>query len=63
MKLAKKIAQQAPLAIWQAKAAINAGIEMDRDSGLRVKTEAVALAFSKRDKQEGMAAFLELLGE
>lgn len=58
-KLAQKIAHQAPLAIQQAKAAINAGIEMDLDSGIRFETEAVALAFSTRDKQEGMAAFLE----
>ncbi len=58
-RLAQKIAHQAPLAIQQAKAAINAGIEMDLDNGLRFETEAVALAFSTRDKQEGMAAFLE----
>lgn len=57
--LAQKIARQPPLAIQQAKAAINAGIEMDLDSGLRFETEAVALAFSTHDKHEGMTAFLE----
>ncbi len=58
-ELASVIAAQAPLAMQQAKAAINAGIEMDLDSGLRFETEAVALAFSTADKQEGMTAFLE----
>ena len=57
--LATQIAMQAPLAIQQAKAAINGGIEMDLDSGLRFETEAVSLAFSTLDKREGMSAFLE----
>lgn len=57
--LATKIASQAPLAVQQAKIAINAGVEMDLDNALRFETEAVALAFSTRDKQEGMLAFLE----
>ena len=57
--LAVKIARQAPLGILQAKAAINGGIEVDLDSGLRFETEAVGLAFSTEDKKEGMTAFLE----
>ncbi len=57
--LAAKISAQAPLALQQAKIAINAGIEMDLDNGLRFETEAVALVFSTRDKREGMQAFLE----
>ena len=57
--LAAKITHQAPLGIVQAKAAINAGIEVDLDSGLRFETEAVGLAFSTTDKKEGMTAFLE----
>ena len=40
--LASKIAAKAPLAIRQAKVALNAGIEMDLDNGLRFETEAVA---------------------
>lgn len=57
--LAARVAAQAPLAIMQAKAAINAGIEMDLDSALRFETEAVALTFATADKREGMTAFLE----
>ncbi len=57
--LATKIARQAPLGIQQAKAAINGGIEVDLDTGLRFETEAVGLAFSTDDKKEGMTAFLE----
>lgn len=57
--LAVRLAAQAPLALQQAKAAINAGVEMDLDNALRFETEAVALAFSTTDKEEGMRAFLE----
>jgi enoyl-CoA hydratase len=57
--LARKLAGQAPLAMQQAKTAINAGIDVDLDNGLRFETEAVGLAFSTEDKREGMTAFLE----
>ncbi len=57
--LASKIAAKAPLAIRQAKVALNTGIEMDLDNGLRFETEAVALAFATNDKIEGMTAFIE----
>jgi len=57
--LAAKLARQAPLAMQQAKTAINAGIEIDLDNALRFETESVGLVFTTEDKKEGMTAFLE----
>ena len=57
--LARKLATKPPIAIQQAKEAINAGIDMDLDNGSRFENEAFALTFSTSDKVEGMTAFLE----
>ena len=57
--LARTMAGKPPVAIRQAKAAINAGSDMDLQNGCRFETEAFALSFSTVDKAEGMAAFLE----
>lgn len=57
--LARKLVSKPPIAIQQAKAAINAGIDMDLDNGCRFENEAFALTFATEDKVEGMTAFLE----
>jgi len=57
--LAQKLATKPPIAIQQAKAAINAGVDMDLDNGCRFENEAFALTFATEDKVEGMQAFLE----
>ncbi len=57
--LARKLATKPPIAIQQAKEAINAGIDMDLDNGSRFENEAFALTFATADKVEGMTAFLE----
>ena len=57
--LAHKLTTKPPIAIQQAKAAINAGIDMDIINGCRFETEAFGLTFSTQDKAEGMSAFLE----
>src|SRR5215510_7916412 len=57
--LAHKLAAKPPVAIQQAKAAINAGIDMDLDNACRFENEAFALTFATEDKAEGMKAFLE----
>lgn len=56
--LAQKLAAKPPIAIRQAKAAVNAGIDMDLDNGCRFENEAFALTFATEDKKEGMEAFL-----
>ncbi|MEW6296929.1 MAG: enoyl-CoA hydratase-related protein [Thermodesulfobacteriota bacterium] len=57
--LANKLAAKPPIAIRQAKTAINAGVDMDLDNGCRFENEAFALTFATEDKAEGMKAFLE----
>lgn len=57
--LARKLAAKPPIAIQQAKEAINAGIDMDLENGCRFENEAFALTFATEDKVEGMKAFLE----
>jgi enoyl-CoA hydratase len=57
--LAQKLATKPPVAIRQAKAAINAGIDMDLPNGCRFENEAFAVTFATEDKAEGMQAFLE----
>lgn len=57
--LAQKLATKPPIALQQAKAAINAGIDMDLDNGSRFENQAFALTFATEDKKEGMTAFLE----
>lgn len=57
--LAQKIATKPPIAIRQAKAAINSGIDMDIANGSRFEAEAFAMTFATDDKKEGMSAFLE----
>lgn len=56
--LAHKLAAKPPVALRQAKAAINAGIDMDLENGCRFENQAFALSFSTEDKVEGMTAFL-----
>ena len=58
-KLARTLAAKAPVALQQAKAAINAGTEIDLDDGCRYEAEAFAVTFGSADRTEGMRAFLE----
>ena len=57
--LAHKLAVKPPVAIRQAKTAINTGIDLDLENGCRFENEAFALTFATADKVEGMKAFLE----
>jgi len=58
-KLATALAGKAPIAVQQAKAAINAGADIDLDDGCRYEAEAFAVTFGTDDRAEGMRAFLE----
>ena len=58
-QLAATLATKAPVALQQAKAAINVGSEIDLDDGCRYEAEAFAVAFGTHDRREGMRAFLE----
>lgn len=58
-KLANTIASKAPIAIAQAKIAINNGFDMDLKSASQLEVEATTVCFGSEDQKEGMAAFLE----
>jgi enoyl-CoA hydratase len=59
MKVAKKIATKAPLAVKFAMIATKYGSEVDLETGLVIEGLAANLALSSKDKIEGVAAFLE----
>jgi len=58
-QLAATLAAKAPVAMQQAKAAINTGSDIDLDDGCRYEAEAFAVAFGTNDRAEGMRAFIE----
>ncbi|EAX47035.1 Enoyl-CoA hydratase/isomerase [Thermosinus carboxydivorans Nor1] len=57
--LANKMIAKAPLAVSQAKLAINKGVEMDSESGYMFESEIFGMCFTTADQKEGMRAFLE----
>ena len=59
LKLAGKIAKNAPVAVQLSKAAINRGINCDVVTGIAYEAEVFGLCFSTNDQKEGMAAFIE----
>lgn len=58
-EIAKQILSKAPLAVRMAKIAVNVGSEADLHTGLTIERLAQLAAFHTRDKDEGIAAFLE----
>lgn len=58
-KLAAALAGKAPIALQQAKAAMNVGSDIDLQDGCRYESEAFAVTFGSEDRTEGMRAFLE----
>jgi enoyl-CoA hydratase len=58
-KLAEQISSQGPVAIAQAKTAINQALQTGLDDGLSFELEAVMKTFGTEDQKEGMTAFLE----
>jgi len=58
-QLAATLASKAPVALQQAKAAINVSGGVDLDDGCRYEAEAFAVTFGTDDRREGMRAFLE----
>ncbi|MDR2174708.1 MAG: enoyl-CoA hydratase/isomerase family protein [Synergistaceae bacterium] len=58
-EMAKKILAQSSYAVSLAKAAINTGLDVDLNSGLKLEADLLGLTFATADKKEGMTAFLE----
>ncbi|MDO4690872.1 MAG: enoyl-CoA hydratase-related protein [Fusobacterium sp.] len=59
MKLASKIAKNAPIAVRASKKAINTGIDTDMDRAIIIEQKLFASCFETEDQREGMKAFLE----
>ncbi len=57
--VAKKIASRGPLAIAQAKRAVEFGADADLRAASELERQAFALLFGSEDQREGMKAFLE----
>ena len=58
-KMAAMICETGPIAIEQAKYAINYGIETDLASGLAIESNAYWVTIPTKDRLEGLAAFRE----
>src|SRR5579859_7655656 len=59
VKLAKKVAEQAPIAIRLGKEAVNAAFETSLEEGLEIERKNFFLLFATEDMREGMRAFIE----
>jgi len=57
--LARSIMANAPIAVRQAKMAIDNEFDMDLRAASRMEVEAITTCFSSEDRKEGMTAFLE----
>lgn len=59
IKWANEIANNAPLALIQAKWAMNQGIEVSLDKALEMESMAYQLLIPTKDRKEGLVAFAE----
>lgn len=59
LKLAAEIARNAPLALLQSKVAINKGLEVDLETGLKIEELAYSALIPTQDRLEGLKAFAE----
>jgi enoyl-CoA hydratase/carnithine racemase len=59
LKMAAMICETGPIAIEQAKYAINYGLETDLHTGLEIESNAYWVTIPTEDRLEGLAAFKE----
>jgi enoyl-CoA hydratase/carnithine racemase len=59
LKMAAMICEAGPIAIEQAKSAINYGLETDLHTGLGIESNAYWITIPTEDRLEGLAAFQE----
>ena len=58
LKLAAKIAKNAPIAVRACKKAINEGLQVSIDEGIEIEEKLFGSCFETHDQVEGMACFL-----
>lgn len=59
VKLAKKIASNAPIAVRAAKKSVNQGMAADMDTALAIETKLFSACFASQDQKSAMRAFVE----
>ena len=59
MKLAQRIAGNAPIAVRACKKAINDGLQTDMDRAIEIEEELFGSCFETEDQKNAMGAFLE----
>ena len=59
LKLAEKIARNAPIAVRASKRAVNLGLQTDIDTAVSLEAELFASCIATKDQQNAMAAFIE----
>jgi enoyl-CoA hydratase/carnithine racemase len=59
LELASSIAENGPVAVRAAKAAIDGGTELSQAEGLKLEAECYALTLPTQDRLEALAAFSE----
>lgn len=59
LKIASQICANAPIAVRNSKAALNAGIEVNTDEAIVIEEKKFGDCFETHDQKEGMSAFLE----
>ena len=59
LKMAGKIAKNAPIAVAAGKEAINRGADVDMDTGMAIEEALSMVCFASADRTEGMMAFVE----
>lgn len=59
MEMAEKIVNNPPIAVQQAKIAINRGMDGNISSGLEIESEAYEICIPTKDRLEALAAFKE----
>jgi len=59
IKMAEKIAQNAPIAVRATKKAINEGMHLDMDTAIGIEAELFGSCFDTVDQRNAMKAFLE----
>jgi methylglutaconyl-CoA hydratase len=59
VQIANEIVENAPIAVAQAKIAINRGLEVDLNTGLKLEQMAYEMTIPTKDRLEGLQAFKE----
>lgn len=59
LSIAREIAQNGPIAVQQAKFAIDKGLEVDLQNGLSIEQKAYEVLIPTKDRLEGLQAFKE----